>query len=69
MRKAADAEKLRQENAALVPVIIDVTKQEQIDAAVGTVREALRSRGNLPLAAIVNNAGVAESTLKPASAD
>ena len=43
VRKVADAEKLRQENAALVPVIIDVTKQEQVDAAVGTVREALRA--------------------------
>eukprot|EP00937_MAST-01D_sp_MAST-1D-sp2_P005673 g5673.t1 len=62
VRKAADGEKLRQENAALVPVIIDVTNKDQIEAAVGTVRAALRERGNLPLAAIVNNAGVADTT-------
>ena len=62
VRRQLDAEKLRQENAALVPVIIDVTKQEQVDAAVATVRDTLRERGNLPLAAVVNNAGVADVT-------
>ena len=36
--------------------------QEQVDAAVATVRDTLRERGNLPLAAVVNNAGVADVT-------
>lgn len=43
-----------------MPVILDVTKQEQIDQAVQTVQQELARRGNAPLVGLVNNAGVRE---------
>src|SRR5438105_15930448 len=58
VRKAADAERLRHDDAtgSVVPLMIDVTDPEQISAAAREIGGRLRER---PLAGLVNNAGVA----------
>ena len=57
VRKAADAERLRQEfGERYVPLIFDVTDEAAVAAAAAQVREALAGE---PLAGLVNNAGVA----------
>jgi len=57
VRKDADAERLTAElGEAVTPLIIDVTKPDQIKAAADTVRETLHGR---TLAGLVNNAGIA----------
>lgn len=57
VRKEADAESLRAEASdRLVPVILDVTRQDQIDAAAALIAGQL---GDEPLNGLVNNAGVA----------
>jgi NAD(P)-dependent dehydrogenase (short-subunit alcohol dehydrogenase family) len=57
VRKAADADRLRQEfGERYVPLIFDVTDEAAVRAAADEVREVL---GGEPLAGLVNNAGVA----------
>ena len=56
VRKSADGEALRAEaSARLTPIVLDVTKQAQIEDAVRVVTEAL---GGAPLLGLVNNAGI-----------
>ena len=59
-RSEKDAEGLRQAapgSSHLVPTVFDVTKAEQLEALVVAVEKRLRETG-LPLAAVVNNAGI-----------
>ena len=57
VRKAADADRLKQEfGEAFVPLLFDVTDEAAVQAAAGTVREALKGEA---LAGLVNNAGIA----------
>ncbi len=56
VRKPVDGEALQAADARLIPLILDVTKQEQIDAAVQTVTDAVGDDG---LHGLVNNAGIA----------
>lgn len=56
VRKDADGDALRkQASDGLTPILIDVTNQQQIDAAAKTVGEAVGAAG---IQGIVNNAGV-----------
>jgi NAD(P)-dependent dehydrogenase (short-subunit alcohol dehydrogenase family) len=55
VRKEADGERLRAAASGITPVILDVTDQSQIDAAVKTLGDELGERG---LAGLVNNAGI-----------
>jgi NAD(P)-dependent dehydrogenase (short-subunit alcohol dehydrogenase family) len=56
VRREEDGERLRaQASAALMPLLIDVTSQETIDAAAKTVAERAAGRG---IAGVVNNAGI-----------
>jgi NAD(P)-dependent dehydrogenase (short-subunit alcohol dehydrogenase family) len=55
VRRDEDAERLRQANGSIEPVMIDVTDQASIDAAAATVREATGGS----IAGLVNNAGIA----------
>ncbi len=56
VRRHADADGLRSEcSERVTPLLLDVTKQSQIDQAVKEVSDAL---GDAPLTAIVNNAGI-----------
>jgi NAD(P)-dependent dehydrogenase (short-subunit alcohol dehydrogenase family) len=56
VRKEEDFKKW-QDKANVVPLYLDVTDKEQIDAAVGTVLLDLK-QNNVDLVAIVNNAGI-----------
>lgn len=56
IRKAEDGEALVAADKRIIPVLLDVTNPEQVDAAVETVRTAL---GRQRLAGLVNNAGIA----------
>lgn len=56
VRKEADGAALKQANDRITPILLDVTKPDQVDAAVEMVREAL---GGQKLAGLVNNAGIA----------
>ncbi len=56
VRKDADAEALRALDDRIVPLILDVTKQDQIDAAVQTLSDDLCGQR---LSGLVNNAGIA----------
>ena len=57
VRKEQDAESIRNENIHnLIPILLDVTNQKHIDQAVITLAAT-----QLPLVALVNNAGVAFS--------
>jgi len=55
VRKQADAEKLKSYSSNIHPVILDVTKEDQIKEAVEQVRVAVGEDG---LDALVNNAGL-----------
>jgi NAD(P)-dependent dehydrogenase (short-subunit alcohol dehydrogenase family) len=56
VRKEADAERLRSQSLPnLVPIKLDVTDRETIDAAYAEVREAV---GNAGIVGLFNNAGV-----------
>jgi len=56
VRKQTDAERLRSLSTNIRPLILDVTKQDQVDAAFEQVRTAVGEDG---LDALVNNAGLA----------
>lgn len=57
VRKEEDAKKLTDEfGEAVTPLMMDVTRPDQLDAAARTVRERLNGR---TLAGLVNNAGIA----------
>lgn len=56
VRKQQDAEELRKDSPNIVPIIIDVTKQDQIDSAALAVGQQLQER-KLSLLGVVNNAG------------
>lgn len=56
VRKDADAEALRALDDRIVPLILDVTKQDQIDAAVQILSDDLCGQR---LSGLVNNAGIA----------
>lgn len=59
VRKAADGEAIAAAaSGALIPVILDVTKPEQIAAAAALVTERV---GDVGLAGLVNNAGIANA--------
>jgi len=59
VRKAADADRLRQEfGASFVPLVFDVTDEAAVNAAASEVRAALKGE---TLAGLVNNAGIAVS--------
>lgn len=56
VRKQADADALAADaRGELIPLLLDVTDPEQIEAARGTVAEAL---GEQPLHGLINNAGI-----------
>src|SRR5437868_4680391 len=56
VRKASDGEALRAATSErLVPLVLDVTKSDQIEAAVQAVADAL---DGAPLLGLVNNAGI-----------
>ncbi len=58
VRKQADGEALKaQASGELTPLILDVTDEASISAAVATVTEAVGDRG---IAGLVNNAGIAK---------
>uniref|UniRef100_A0A7C4QHJ8 SDR family NAD(P)-dependent oxidoreductase n=1 Tax=Schlesneria paludicola TaxID=360056 RepID=A0A7C4QHJ8_9PLAN len=60
VRKEADAERLRRDaSPRLQPIILDITRPEQIAAAVETLRQELGETGGLD--ALVNNAGIVEA--------
>lgn len=56
IRKPEDGDALTAAHAGIQPVLMDVTKPEQLDKAVETVRAALNGR---KLNGLVNNAGIA----------
>jgi NAD(P)-dependent dehydrogenase (short-subunit alcohol dehydrogenase family) len=56
VRKEADGVPLKAAHANIIPLLLDVTKQDQVDAAVETVSAALDGR---KLDGLVNNAGIA----------
>ncbi|MEO0607026.1 MAG: SDR family oxidoreductase [Pseudomonadota bacterium] len=56
IRKPADGKALIKADDRIIPIVLDVTQPEQVDAAVETVRAAL---GGQKLAGLVNNAGIA----------
>jgi len=59
VRNEKDLKRLAQEgDTNLVPVILDVTDQQTINAAFDIVKAGLKDRGNLPLVGVLNNAGV-----------
>lgn len=56
VRKEADGAALSKADARIKPILLDVTKPDQVETAVETVRAAL---GGQKLAGLVNNAGIA----------
>ena len=58
VRRAEDGTKLQAKQPGIVPIILDVTRQADIDTAVAFVTAELAARGGLPLVGLVNNAGV-----------
>ena len=56
IRKQADGAALKAADDRIIPILLDVTQPEQVDAAVDTVRAALDGQ---KLAGLVNNAGIA----------
>ena len=56
VRKEKDGAALTQADDRIKPLLLDVTKPEQVDAAVETVRAAL---GGQKLTGLINNAGIA----------
>ena len=62
VRKQADAERIAAMGIArLQPVLVDVTSEAQVDAAVSHVAAALQELKQ-PLVALVNNAGIPDSS-------
>lgn len=59
VRKEADGEALAKEagSVRMHPIVLDVTKSDQIDAAVKTLTSFTQQK-NVPLVGLVNNAGV-----------
>ena len=58
VRKEADAEKLRSVDSNLKPIILDVTKEDQVRRAIEEIRVAVGEDG---LDGLVNNAGMSIS--------
>ncbi len=56
IRKQKDGAPLKAASDNIKPILLDVTKSEQVDAAVETVRETLQGR---TLDGLINNAGIA----------
>lgn len=56
IRKETDGEALKAAHENIIPILLDVTKQDHVDAAVKTVAKALEGQ---KLAGLVNNAGIA----------
>lgn len=56
VRKQEDADTLKKSDPAIEPLMLDVTKAEDIEAAVAKVSDTL---GGAKLAGLVNNAGIA----------
>lgn len=56
IRRVQDGEALVSKAAAIIPVILDVTRQDHITAAVERIRDIVGDRG---LHGLVNNAGIA----------
>lgn len=56
VRKPADGEKLKAIHDAIEPLILDVTQEDQVEAAAGIVAQRL---GDQTLTGLVNNAGIA----------
>ncbi|WP_018148674.1 SDR family oxidoreductase [Henriciella marina] len=56
VRKQEDADALKKADPRIEPLMLDVTKREDVDAAVETVSKALNGA---KLAGLVNNAGIA----------
>ncbi len=56
VRKQEDADSLSAEDAGIRPLILDVTKEDDITAAIRTLNDAL---GGQTLGGLVNNAGIA----------
>ncbi|MEL8056171.1 MAG: SDR family oxidoreductase [Pseudomonadota bacterium] len=56
VRKQTDADEIADEARGLIPIILDVTNQDQVDAAAETIRTALDGQ---KLTGLVNNAGIA----------
>jgi NAD(P)-dependent dehydrogenase (short-subunit alcohol dehydrogenase family) len=57
VRKMADGQPLVEANENIIPILLDVAKSDQVDAAVETVRKALDGQ---KLCGLVNNAGIAK---------
>ena len=57
VRKAVDADRLAATYPGIFALKLDVTKPESIKAAVAKVKTVLKEK-NLPLVALINNAGV-----------
>lgn len=56
VRKETDGDALVEADARIKPILLDVTKPEQVDTAVETVRAALNGQ---KLSGLINNAGIA----------
>jgi NADP-dependent 3-hydroxy acid dehydrogenase YdfG len=57
VRDDESAKELSNENAAIIPVMLDVTDEEQLDKAVELIMSKI---GNETLGGLVNNAGIAK---------
>lgn len=57
VRKEADSKALSEKFPKIVPVILDVTKEDSINSAASGITKLL-SAANIPLVAVINNAGV-----------
>jgi NAD(P)-dependent dehydrogenase (short-subunit alcohol dehydrogenase family) len=55
VRRLADGQRLSDQASQIIPLLLDVTKQDQIAAAADTVGQAVGEAG---LAGLVNNAGI-----------
>ena len=56
VRQHSDGEPLKQANANIIPLILDVTRPDQVKGAAGAVSKALEGK---TLGGLVNNAGIA----------
>ncbi|MAK61294.1 MAG: short-chain dehydrogenase [Ponticaulis sp.] len=56
VRKTEDGDRLKEVNSSIHPIILDVTKPDQISEAMSDVSEALQGK---TLSGLVNNAGIA----------
>jgi len=60
VRKSDDAKAIASKHQNIIPVIIDVTKQSEVEAAANTVSQKLTEK-NMKLIAVINNAGYPET--------